>query len=288
MTSERRKNASRANGTRSKGPKTAEGKAKSSLNAVRHGMLAETILLENEEPRVFKELYYAFMDRLQPADEVERGFIEEMVAFHWRMRRGWLTETELWNRSLEHQPDGPAHHPELGRISLAFSELARSPEMALLNRYESRLHRMLQRSLKSLQSLRETKPPLQPSPQAAAVLPATRPSDAVADAPAAPVEPPAPAAPTTEEPPAEASAPEPPVESKVEATAQPAKLRNGETNLIPKANTSKPTSAEPKKISSMSSYPYRRAKQPDSNPPVTKCQYPSNTGLLTSSQTISP
>ena len=57
--------------------------------------------------------------------------------------------------------DAAAKRPEqtqVGRITGAFSDLSRGTEMRLLDRYESRLHRMVQRTLKNIQLLRQLEP----------------------------------------------------------------------------------------------------------------------------------
>ena len=90
--SKRRKLASMANGALSKGPKTPEGKARSSYNAVRHGMLARCVVLDCEDEAIFHKLVDQFVRRFQPLDDVEFGMMEEMAACHWRMRRGWVVE----------------------------------------------------------------------------------------------------------------------------------------------------------------------------------------------------
>src|ERR1035441_1485559 len=72
--------AARANGARSRGPATPEGKRRSSQNATSHGLLARCIVMENESRTAFEALIAQHCDRLQPADALEFGFIEEMAA----------------------------------------------------------------------------------------------------------------------------------------------------------------------------------------------------------------
>jgi hypothetical protein len=143
MRSLRRINSSRANGARSRGPITPEGKERSSANALRHGLLAKCIVLENESSECFDELVTQHQERFAPADGVEFAMIEEMVAANWRMRRAWAIENRLMEKAIRNQPPGD----EAARIAAAFSHLAASPELNLLHRYEARLHRIYQRAL---------------------------------------------------------------------------------------------------------------------------------------------
>jgi hypothetical protein len=48
---------------------------------------------------------------------------------------------------------------EIGRITGAFTDLALSPQLALLHRYEARLHHIRQRAFKDIYILRNTPPP---------------------------------------------------------------------------------------------------------------------------------
>jgi hypothetical protein len=53
MSSQQRLEANRANAKRSTGPKIELGKARSKMNAVRHGLSAQAIVIEGEDPRQF-------------------------------------------------------------------------------------------------------------------------------------------------------------------------------------------------------------------------------------------
>lgn len=160
MSSLRRIRASRANGAHSKGPKTPEGKRRSSMNALRHGLLAKCVVLENESRQGFEALVAEHVARFAPADGVDLGFIEEMAAAWWRIRRAWTIETRLVDEALAGQPQSE----EGARIAAAFAHLAASPQFGLLHRYESRLHRAYQRALHNLLLLRESKLPNEPNP----------------------------------------------------------------------------------------------------------------------------
>jgi hypothetical protein len=143
--------ASRRNGARSHGPKTEEGKRISSLNALRHGLLARNIVLSNESQAIFDATLQEHLSKMAPADGVERSAIEEMVSASMRLRRLWMIEKTLFQKAL----DDRTEPTEAERLAAAFRELAQSPELNLLDRYEARLHRIYQRSLHNLLILRE-------------------------------------------------------------------------------------------------------------------------------------
>ena len=152
--------ASRANGSHSKGPTTADGKRRSSQNAIRHGLLAHQLVMRDESPDGFDMVMNDHIARLQPADGMELGMVEEMVAAHWRLRRGWAIETRLLENEAAAQP---AADP-LDRIVDAFQNLASKPSLGLLHRYQTRLHLNYQRTLYNMLLLRAATVPNEPSP----------------------------------------------------------------------------------------------------------------------------
>ena len=157
----RRVLASRANGARSLGPSTPEGKLRSSQNALRHGLLSRCIVMDNESLASFEALWLQHLESLQPVGGVELGMVEEMVAAYWRMRRAWAIETRMLEDAGAIQE---GESDPLGRIAASFNSLAASPALALLHRYETRLHLVYQRSLHNLLLLRALAVPNEPSP----------------------------------------------------------------------------------------------------------------------------
>ncbi len=162
MSSSRRIESSRANGARSRGPVTPHGKKNSSRNAVRHGLLAGCLLLEGESAENFQAVFNQHLDRLQPADGVEYALVEEMAAAYWRLHRNWAVETRLW----QNQADELRTIPDtLDRFTGAFNQLASGDTLRLAHRYETRLHNIYQRSLRTLLLLRTAKVPNEPNPK---------------------------------------------------------------------------------------------------------------------------
>ena len=150
MSSIRRIESSRANGARSKGPKTPEGKARSSLNALRHGMLATVVVLPGESEEVFLQLFSGYVECLAPRNSVEYTLVEKMAAACWRERRGMAIEKTLLGEALNRQPAGNS----FVRLTEAFKAAASAPELALIHRYETRLDRIYHRALHNLSLLR--------------------------------------------------------------------------------------------------------------------------------------
>ena len=152
--------ASRANGARSTGPVTAQGKRRSSKNATSHGLLARQIVMRDESPEGFEAVMNDHLDRLQPADGMEYGLVEEMVAAHWRLRRALAIETRL----LENEAANQTSADPLDRVTHAFDDLAAKPALGLLHRYQTRLHLNYQRALYNMLLLRAVTVPNEPSP----------------------------------------------------------------------------------------------------------------------------
>jgi hypothetical protein len=154
LRTEKQIEASRANGRRSFGPVTPEGKARSSQNAYRHGLLARAICFRGEPTENFQEYLDQHIDRFQPADDVEMNLVEEMVAAAWRERRSAGLQTQLFNQEFD---DLENSGDDLRHTLKTFNKLATSPAIALLQRYETRYHLTYHRSMATLMKLQKTR-----------------------------------------------------------------------------------------------------------------------------------
>src|SRR5918997_4384401 len=87
MTSDRKAEANRQNVLKSTGAKTPEGKASVRHNALKHGLLAQEVLLQEEDEQALRELDERLRAELRPEGEIEDLLVEQIVAAQWRLRR---------------------------------------------------------------------------------------------------------------------------------------------------------------------------------------------------------
>ena len=154
--------SARANGARSRGPVSPEGRARSSKNAIKHGLSSSAIVLSNESESEFEELLESYRVQFNPQSEIEASLVEQLVAARWRMERIWTIETALLDLEMVEQEDAVDQKyetiDEVARTALAFRALCdNSRALDLLSRYESRFRRAGERILDSLLRLRDQK-----------------------------------------------------------------------------------------------------------------------------------
>jgi len=95
MTSVKQIEANRRNALRSTGPRTEEGKKRSSRNAVRHGLTAETVLEVLEDPADYKAFELSVTEDFDAQTAVERELVLRLASLLWRLRRAIAVETGL-------------------------------------------------------------------------------------------------------------------------------------------------------------------------------------------------
>jgi hypothetical protein len=91
--SDRKRAANRANAQKSTGPKTVEGKSRSRLNAVTHGLTAETVVLPTEDSAAFEAERRGWIEDWKPETQTRMILVERAAAQAWRLRRCVRVET---------------------------------------------------------------------------------------------------------------------------------------------------------------------------------------------------
>ena len=154
--------ASAANSIHSTGPITSDGRARSSQNAIRHGMLAASVVLPSEASPAFTELLSGLQDEFQPETASERRLVEIMAVADWRRSRLWCLEMAEYVHAVHKQerlndPFADQENSEIPSMhtALAFTSLSDdSRALELLNRYEVRYSREYHRTLMYFKALR--------------------------------------------------------------------------------------------------------------------------------------
>ena len=101
MASQRQLEANRANAKRSTGPKTQNGKARSSMNALTHGLTAKAHVIGDEDPQEFAALQGSLITDLTPAGSFEQELVRQIAGDLWRRRRAARMEAAVIREELK-------------------------------------------------------------------------------------------------------------------------------------------------------------------------------------------
>ena len=98
--------ANRRNAQLSTGPKTALGKAKSALNAVKHGIFTKECLknISDEKARDYETLRLGVFESLKPKDQMQAILCDKIAIDVWRLRKVFAFEqgtTQLETLNLD-------------------------------------------------------------------------------------------------------------------------------------------------------------------------------------------
>ena len=153
--------ANRHNAEHSTGPRTPEGKAAVSGNAIKHGLCAQRTLIPGEDVREFAALREGLMTDVRPTGDLEYVLVERIATAAWRLKRATRYEVSLIEDAIacaqESLPDTCAVSPDLaGRVGPEAIG-ARAIALALggaafrtLTRYESGIERGMFRAIRQI------------------------------------------------------------------------------------------------------------------------------------------
>lgn len=84
-----------ANAQHSTGPKTEAGKRKSSLNALRHGLSSDRVILPSESAEDYEEHLQSFIGEYRPQGATESHLVQVLADTAWRQIRVTALEADL-------------------------------------------------------------------------------------------------------------------------------------------------------------------------------------------------
>ncbi|MCC6392834.1 MAG: hypothetical protein IT167_19710 [Bryobacterales bacterium] len=157
---EKKRDLARENGKKSKGPVTPEGKKRSSLNGITHGLASKCVVLANESQEAYDDLLAAYRTEWNPASLTESNLVTQMVNSYWRLCRIWSMETALFDTEMftEKKPFEAAwsnHHPAMRAMdAMASIDYHSAGTLDILQRYEVRYERFYRSSMDQLLKLR--------------------------------------------------------------------------------------------------------------------------------------
>lgn len=97
--------ANRGNARRSTGPRTAKGKARSSLNSVRHGLLSKRVVIRGgdgaERTAEFESLAAGLHCDLCPVGPYETMLVDRIAVCYWRLARAQRFEVGAVKSALD-------------------------------------------------------------------------------------------------------------------------------------------------------------------------------------------
>jgi hypothetical protein len=156
MASQKQLLANRLNAQKSTGPRSVEGKARASMNALKTGIDARSQTIPGEPISQLEELTDEYYQRFCPTTPEQRMLVDTLVDCEWLLRRFRRVEGQMWeNPIFEITP------------SKAFRDA--SDHFARLQRRIDATQRNYRNALHELERL-QAEPAVEPEPEAVPVI----------------------------------------------------------------------------------------------------------------------
>ncbi len=154
-TSSSSNNAATPTPNQSTGPRTHEGKTRSAMNALRHGLTGRTIVMPYEDMDQYHTFCKRLFQSLAPETPLEEQYAQTFCDTQWRLNRARSFEDAML--ALGHSEAAgeiETEHPQV-HAALTAARVFRddSKSFANLTLYEQRLHRTLDKTLRELRAL---------------------------------------------------------------------------------------------------------------------------------------
>ena len=161
MSSLRQIEANRRNAQKSTGPTSVTGKAASSMNALKTGIHAQSLVLPTEDPAGLDELVEDSYRSFHPTTPEARSLVDEFIYCEWNLRRLRAAETQSWQHQDHTAYKGPNKYP------LGYSATQHGNTFSRLQYRMDATRRARDRALQALKQLQADAEAAPPPPPAA-------------------------------------------------------------------------------------------------------------------------
>ena len=147
--------ANRANSQLSTGPRSEQGKAKSSLNAIKNGLTGSTVLLPGDDAALYERHVSRFFAEFKPRGERETELVQSLTDAQWRINRIPALEMGIYALARVNFKDMFAQEEPAVREALiqVHAFITHQKEINNLSIQELRLRRNYQKDLAELKEL---------------------------------------------------------------------------------------------------------------------------------------
>src|SRR5580658_9013725 len=152
MSTPNRTEINRANAQHSTGPKTLAGKQRSSLNALRHGLTGQIVVMPTGDLQAYQLHLTSFTDEYHPQGATEANLVQALADASWRLNRVAALETNVLMLGITRECD-----PIAGALAIASALESQSKALANLSMHSQRLSRQFERTVTQLRDLQKTR-----------------------------------------------------------------------------------------------------------------------------------
>ncbi len=166
--------ANRRNAQKSTGPRSRQGKAAVSQNAVQHGLSARQAIITSESQAEFDLYREQMLAELAPASPIESMLAERIVGLSWRLKRVYIIQNQVINALKSNNTSSPLakltqslffkNHdqsqaassdssPDLALGRMAIKDFSNARVLDRLLMYERRIEHSLYKTIFELQRL---------------------------------------------------------------------------------------------------------------------------------------
>src|SRR5580698_2201477 len=146
-----------ANAQHSTGPKTPEGKKHSSLNALRHGLTGQIVVMPTEDLAAYQQHLKSFTDDLDPKGPTESNLVQALADTSWRLHRVAALETNLLTSGIAHTSPFAADQQIQDAMSIVAALESQSKALSNLSMHSQRLSRQFERTVMQLRDLQKAR-----------------------------------------------------------------------------------------------------------------------------------